>query len=162
MLYDAETLVVGCGNVLFEDDGFGPKVINELNKYFEKNGNKPDDVLFIDAGTSATHFIFSLPEEKWKKIIIVDIVEYKAEPGSVKVFSIDEIPQAKYEDVHSWPVEEPLHRLSEEQDIEIIVVGCKPKSISAPDVVWGLTEPVENAIPETINIILNELGFNDA
>ena len=35
MPYDAEILVVGCGNILFKDDGFGPEVINALEDYFK-------------------------------------------------------------------------------------------------------------------------------
>ena len=31
MAYDAEVLVVGCGNVLFKDDGVGPAAIDVLN-----------------------------------------------------------------------------------------------------------------------------------
>ena len=32
MAYDAEVLVIGCGNVLFKDDGFGPAAINKLEE----------------------------------------------------------------------------------------------------------------------------------
>ena len=156
MTYDVETLVVGCGNVLFKDDGFGPAVINELEKRF-KDKEIPDETMFIDAGTSATHFIFSLPNEKWKKIIVIDVVEFNAEPGTVKVFSPFDMPKGKYESAHSWPVEEPLHDLAN-SGIEIVIVGCKPGEISSPDVEMGLTEPVENAIPEAVNIILKEIG----
>ena len=66
MPYHAETIVVGCGNILFKDDGFGPFVIHKLEEYFEDK-EMPDEVMFIDAGTGATHFIFSLPDEYWKK-----------------------------------------------------------------------------------------------
>lgn len=155
MPYDAETLVVGCGNILFKDDGFGPAVINKLEEYF-KNREMPDETMFIDAGTGATHFIFSLPNEKWKKIIVVDVVEFNAEPGTIKIFSPYEIPKGSYENVHTWPVEEPLHDLSE--NCEVIIVGCKPGEISAPDVEMGLTEPVEKAIPKAVDIILKEIG----
>ena len=37
-----------------------------------------DNVKFIDAGTGVTHFIFSLPDEKWRKVIVVDVVEFDA------------------------------------------------------------------------------------
>lgn len=67
MPYHAETIVVGCGNILFKDDGFGPFVIHKLEEYFEDK-EMPDEVMFIDAGTGATHFIFSLPDEYWKKV----------------------------------------------------------------------------------------------
>ena len=38
MPYDSEIIVIGCGNVLFKDDGYGPIVINLLQKLFnDKN-----------------------------------------------------------------------------------------------------------------------------
>ena len=155
MPYDAETLVVGCGNILFKDDGFGPKVINALEDYF-KDKEMPNDTMFIDAGTGATYFLFTLPHENWKKLIVVDVVEFDAEPGTLKLFSPHDMARGKYENAHIAPVEEPLHDLSE--NMEVIIVGCKPKEISAPNVDMGLTEPVKNAIPEAIEIILKELG----
>lgn len=155
MPFNAETLVVGCGNILFKDDGFGPTVIKKLEEYFEDKV-MPDKTMFIDAGTGATHFIFSLPDERWKKVIVVDVVEFNAEPGTVKVFSPFDMPRGAYENVHTWPVEEPLHDLSEQ--CEVIIVGCKPKEISAPDVEIGLSKPVEDAIPKAIDIILKEIG----
>ncbi|MDR3292363.1 MAG: coenzyme F420-reducing hydrogenase, FrhD protein [Methanobrevibacter sp.] len=155
MPYNVETLVVGCGNILFKDDGFGPSVINALEEYFADK-DMPEETMFVDAGTGATHFIFTLPDEKWKKLIVVDVVEFDAKPGTVKIFSPYDMPKGVYQNAHTWPVEEPLHELA--KDIEVVIVGCKPKEISAPDVEMGLTEPVEKAIPEAIDMILKELG----
>ncbi|KZX15443.1 hydrogenase 1 maturation protease [Methanobrevibacter cuticularis] len=155
MPYEAETLVVGCGNLLFKDDGFGPAVINALEEHF-KDKEMPEDTMFIDAGTGATHFIFTLPDESWKKVIVVDVVEFDAEPGTLKIFSPFDMPRGTYENVHTWPVEEPLHDLA--KTVEVVIVGCKPKEISAPDVDMGLTDSVEKAIPEAINMILKEIG----
>ena len=157
MPYDAGRLVVGCGNVLFKDDGFGPMVIHALEDYFKDNAiEKPEDTQFIDAGTGATHFIFSMPDDNWKKVIVVDVVEWNAEPGTLKIFSPYDMPKGKYENAHTWPVEEPLHDLVD-MGIEVVIVGCKPAEITAPDVDMGLTEPVEAAIPKAIEMILNEL-----
>ncbi|MBU4534803.1 MAG: coenzyme F420-reducing hydrogenase, FrhD protein [Euryarchaeota archaeon] len=157
MPYDAEILVVGCGNVLFKDDGFGPAVIDALEEYFkEHEEERPDNAMFIDAGTGGPHFVFSLPHESWKKMIVVDVVEYKAEPGELRKFEVDEIPKGSYENMHSWPVNQPLHELNEK--IEVMVIGCKPKEVSAPDVEMGLTPPVEEAIPKAIKMILKEIG----
>ncbi len=157
MPYDAEILVVGCGNVLFKDDGFGPKIIETLENYFkEHEDERPDNVMFIDAGTGGPHFVFSLPHESWKKMIVVDIVEFKAEPGTLRKFTVDEIPKGSYENMHSWPVNQPLHELSE--TVDVMVIGCKPKEVSAPNVEMGLTPPVEKAIPKAIEMILKEIG----
>ena len=157
MAYDVETLVVGCGNLLFKDDGFGPCVIKELKEGYFKNKELPDEVDIIDAGTSATYYIFSLPSPKWKKLVIVDVVEFGAEAGTLKYFSPFDMPKGKYENAHNWAVEEPLQDLANE-GVEVVIVGCQPKEISAPDIEMGLTEPVENAIPKAIDMILKEIG----
>ena len=157
MPYDASRLVVGCGNVLFKDDGFGPMVIHKIEEKLQ-NGEleQPEDTQFIDAGTGATHFIFSMPDDNWKKVIVVDVVEWNAEPGTLKYFSPYDMPKGKYENAHTWPVEEPLHDLAD-RGIEVVIVGCKPGEITSPDVDMGLTDPVEAAIPEAIEMIFNEL-----
>ena len=155
MPYDAEILVIGCGNILFKDDGFGPTVIKRLEEY-SKEHSLPETSMLIDAGTGGPHFIFSLPQECWKKLIIVDIVQFGAEPGTIRTFSVEELPEGSYENVHSWPVSQPLHNLSKQ--CEVVVVGCQPETVSAPDVELGLTESVENAIPKAINVILKEIG----
>ncbi|AMK16361.1 coenzyme F420-reducing hydrogenase, FrhD protein [Methanobrevibacter olleyae] len=158
MPYDTARLVVGCGNILFKDDGFGPTVIHKIEEKLQ-NGEieKPEDTQFIDAGTGATHFIFSMPDDNWKKIIVIDVVEWDAEPGTLRYFSPYDMPKGKYENAHTWPVEEPLHDLAD-RGIEVVIVGCKPAEITAPDVDLGLTEPVEAAIPEAIEMILKELN----
>ncbi|KZX12759.1 coenzyme F420-reducing hydrogenase, FrhD protein [Methanobrevibacter curvatus] len=155
MPYKAETLVVGCGNILFKDDGFGPFVIKALEDYF-KDKETPNNVMFVDAGTGASHYIFSLPDESWKKLIVIDAVEDpKVEPGTVKIYSPSDMSKGKYENPHTGIIE-PLQSLA--KDIEVIIVGCKLKENSAPDVEMGLTEPVEAAIPKAIEIILKEIG----
>lgn len=155
MVFDAEILVIGCGNILFEDDGFGPAVTVALEEHF-KTHEQPDNVMIIDAGTGGPYYVFSIPNEMWKKLIIVDVVDFGAEPGTIRIFDVDELPEGSYENVHSWPVNQPLHELSD--TVEIKVIGCQPESISAPDVKLGLTQNVEDAIPETIQIILKEIG----
>ena len=188
MPYHAKTIVVGCGNLLFKDDGFGPIVVNLLEKYFENQTEDDFDpmvisyiendfskdvlkevedivgdvelsgeVKFIDAGNGATHFIFSLPDEYWEKVIVVDVDDYDAEPGSVRTFSPFEMPRDKYENVHTYAVEEPLHELSEK--CEVVIVGCKPGEITTPTVEMGLTEEVEKSVPDAIRLILNEIKW---
>ncbi|MDD1673001.1 MAG: hydrogenase maturation protease, partial [Methanomicrobiales archaeon] len=84
MLYP-EIVVVGCGNPLFVDDGFGTAVIEELQQL-----QLPDNVKVIDAGLGAPHFIFTLlDEETTKKLVIIDIADFGAEPGNVTTIPIE-------------------------------------------------------------------------
>ncbi len=187
MPYDSDIIVIGCGNILFKDDGFGPIVINLLQKYFnDKNDyydpavtsyveeefdkdvlsqikakfedvTLPEGVQFIDGGTAApTNFFPLYTEYDWKKLIVIDVVEFDAEPGTVDVFDPNIMQIGKYDNPHGLTVEEPLQKISEK--CEVVVVGCKPAEIPTPDVEVGLSEPIEKAIPEAIDLILNEIG----
>ena len=187
MPYDSDIIVVGCGNILFKDDGFGPILINILQKYFDDKTDYYDPVVtsyvedefdkdilsqiqekfedielldsvqFVDGGTAAPSNFFPLYEQyDWKKLIVLDVVEFQAEPGTVEVFDPNVMQVGKYDNPHGMTVEEPLQKISEK--CEVVVVGCRPAEIPTPDVDMGLTEPVEKAIPKAIDIILNEIG----
>ena len=187
MPYNSDVIVVGCGNILFRDDGFGPIIINILQKYlhdtndyydpivtsyvedeFDKdilntvqkkfdNVELPDSVQFVDGGTAAPSNFFPLYEQyDWKKLIVVDVVEFQSEPGTVELFDPNVMQIGKYDNPHGMTVEEPLQKISEK--CEVVVVGCQPKEIPTPDVNMGLTKPVEKAVPKAIDLILNEIG----
>ncbi len=68
--YQKSTLILGCGNTLFGDDGFGPAVID----YLEKHCRLPEDVSILDVGTGAREILFTiaLAEKKPKRIIVID------------------------------------------------------------------------------------------
>ena len=50
------TLVLGCGNVFFGDDGFGCALVD----YVESHHRVPDDVCILDAGTGVRSLLFTL------------------------------------------------------------------------------------------------------
>jgi len=96
MLY-SEIVIAGCGNPLFADDGFGPAVIEEM-----QNLSLPDNVTIIDAGLGGPHFIFTmLDPEVTKKLIIVDIADFGAEPGQITKLKPEDLPPGAYRDAHS-------------------------------------------------------------
>ncbi|WP_304123755.1 coenzyme F420-reducing hydrogenase, FrhD protein [Methanosphaera cuniculi] len=152
MTYDAEVLVVGCGNVLFKDDGFGPTTIKEIEEHLDERP-LPDNVMTIDAGTSAPHYLFSLPNPMWKKLIILDIADFGGEPGEVRILSRDDVPEGKYQDPHSLSVADPLDLT----DAEIVIIACQPEEVSSPYVVYGLSESVEKAMPKAIDMVYEQV-----
>lgn len=155
MPYNVETLVVGCGNVLFKDDGFGSVVVEELKKYFEEN-SLPDQTMIIDGGTGAPYHLFTFPEECWKKVIVIDSIEFGGNPGEVKILTPDEVPFGRYENPHARPGEHLLKELNNR--CEVMIVACQPKEVPKYDIDMGLTTDVKEAVPKAINIILNEIG----
>ena len=117
MAYNHENLIVGCGNILFKDDGFGPEVINYMK---ENNIQLPGDTCLIDGATSAPHYIFTLPEDKWKNIIIIDIAQLDTKPGTLAVLDLGDVKEEdRYMDVHGVSVTYPLHDLEDKVNIKL-------------------------------------------
>jgi coenzyme F420 hydrogenase subunit delta len=153
MLYP-EIVSAGCGNPLFADDGYGPAVIEELQKL-----TLPDNVKVVDAGLGGPHFIFTLLDpEVTKRLVIVDIADYGAEPGSVTKLRIEDLPPGSYRDAHSWDLAEPLQRIKDR--IDITIIGCQPKRVTDPDMEIGLSDEVSKAIPKAVRVVLETIGVD--
>jgi coenzyme F420 hydrogenase subunit delta len=147
-----EIVVAGCGNPLYADDGFGTAVVESLQGL-----ELPEKVKVVDAGLGGPHFVFTLLDpESTKKLIIADIADFGGEPGELRWLAVDELPVGSYRDAHSWDLTEPLQRIKD--DIKIRVLVCQKKYVSAPEMVIGITDEVERAIPGAVSEILKEIG----
>lgn len=146
MSYNHENLIVGCGNTLYGDDGFGPEVVNYIKEHditFE------GDTYVIDGATSAPHYIFTLPQDKWKNIIIIDIASLNEEPGTIKVLDLDQVSEEdRYMDVHGLSATYPLHDLKDKINIKLVVI--QPENVPL-EMEMGLSDVLESKIPETID-----------
>jgi len=147
-LFDKSTLIFGCGNILFGDDGFGPAVINHLRD----NYVLPEDVLAMDMGTSIRNTLFdlSLSEKKPQKIIIVDAVEQQGrKPGEVFEIPVESIPEKKTADfsLHQFPTVNILQELKDRTRIDVVVLVAQAEVV--PDVIKpGLSEAMQAAVIE--------------
>jgi len=149
-----EIVIVGCGNPLFFDDGFGPAVFEEMQKH-----TLPDNVTIIDAGLGGPHFIFTLLDpEVTKKLVIVDIADYGAEPGKITKLRPEDLPPGSYRDAHSWDLAEPLQRIKDQ--IDITIIGCQPARVTDPDMEIELSDEIQKAIPKTVQIVLEIIGVD--
>jgi coenzyme F420 hydrogenase subunit delta len=157
MLY-SEIVIVGCGNPLFGDDGFGPAVIEEMEKL-----TLPDNVTIQDGGAGAPHYIFNfLDPDVTKKLIVVDIADFNAKPGTISKISGRDLKPGAYIDPHSWDGVDQLCRISEK--IDTIVVICQPLKVldkGNEEVFMELSEAVRNAIPRAVQVILEIIGENN-
>jgi len=149
-----EIVIAGCGNPLFADDGFGLAVIEEMQKL-----TLPDNVAIIDAGLGGPHFIFTLLDPTvTKKLVIVDIADFGAEPGSITKLRVEDFPPGAYRDAHSWDLAEPLQRIKDQ--IEITIIGCQPARVSSPEFDIGLSEELQRVMPKAIRVILETIGVD--
>jgi len=139
-------LVLGCGNTLFGDDGFGCAVID----YVEKHYNVPDNVGLLDVGTGVRKLLFTLclSPIRPSKLIIIDAIDAGRAPGDV--FEIDpaDIPVAKLDDfsLHQIPTSNLLRELQESCGIEVRVLACQTGLL--PEQAYeGLSDAVSRAVP---------------
>lgn len=158
LIYGKEILILGCGNTLFGNDGFGPKVIQYLNE----NYTFPDYVLSLDAGTGIRDYVFDLllMENKPRQIFIIDAVTVEGKKaGELFEMSLTDVPKEKLSDfsLHQSPSSNLLSELKElGVDVRVYCVHTDevPNFIEP-----GLSDEVEKVIPkacEWINKQINE------
>src|SRR4030067_124922 len=127
--YQKSPLVLGCGNTLFGDDGFGSAVID----YLEKNGRVAKDVAILDAGTGAREILFTiiLAEKKPKKIIVVDALDCQKKPGEIFTIPIENLPENKIDDfsLHQMPTSNLLKELKDLCRVEVILLAAQPECV---------------------------------
>jgi len=150
-----ETLVLGCGNRLFGDDGFGSIVAEHLLKHFAM----PDDVYVADAGTGARKLLFTLclSAQRPRRIIIIDAVDKGRTPGEVFEISLQEIPREKLDDfsLHHAPSSNLAKELAD-TGVRVRVFACQVSYIPE-SMELGLSEPVALAVHRLCNLLVNEV-----
>jgi coenzyme F420 hydrogenase subunit delta len=150
-------LVLGCGNRLFGDDGFGPAVAEFLSDHYAI----PDDVYVMDVGTGIRKLLFtlSLDPERPPRIIIVDAVDGGGKPGEIFEITPDDLPPEKKDEfsLHQVPSSNMVRELIQ-HGISVRVLACRAGRI--PDAVSpGLSPPVAEAVPAMCRRIAAEVGL---
>lgn len=82
---DKKIGIVGIGNLICGDEGFGIHTV----RYLEENYTFPDNVLLQDAGTAGIYLSPFL--EECDPVFVIDVVDIDAEPGSMHYYSTDDV-----------------------------------------------------------------------
>ena len=145
--YQKSTLILGCGNTLFGDDGFGPAVID----YLEKHCRVPEDVAILDVGTGAREILFTitLAEKKPERIIVIDALDCQKKPGEIFTIPVENLPEKKIDDfsLHQLPTSNLLKELKDLCHVQVILLAAQSEYI--PEVVEpGLSKKLQDAVPK--------------
>lgn len=148
LIHSKPCLVFGCGNPLFGDDGFGPKVIEHL----ENHNDLPDHVVCIDAGTSIRDILFDLllSESRPRRIVIIDAADKEGRtPGEIFEIAVDAIDAKKTSDfsLHQFPTTNMLKELKDYTDVDVRVLVAQVQHIPE-EISPGISAPVTAAVPE--------------
>jgi len=154
----ARILVLGVGNILFGDDGFGPAVAETLLRDYLI----PEDVYVMDVGTGIRKLLFTiaLSEIRPEEIIIADAVDWGHETGAVLEIPVEALPDNKIDDfsLHQVPTSNMLHELQVYCGVKVSVVACDvgivPQWIAA-----GLSPEIERAVVTTCQKIAQNISL---
>ena len=148
-----DTLVLGCGNELFGDDGFGPAVARRL----QSRPEFPASALALDVGTSVRQVLFDvlLGPVRPRRVVVVDAVDLGRRPGEVWTVAAADLPAVKCDDfsMHQLPTSNLLRELSELGGVDVTCVVAQVSGIP-PEVRPGLSAPVERAVECAVAMIL--------
>jgi coenzyme F420 hydrogenase subunit delta len=156
--YRKRIVVLGCGNILFGDDGFGPAVA----QYCQAHHGSAPDVCILDAGTSVRNVLFDilLSDSRPSRIVIVDAMEGGYEPGELFEPDVDSVPSVKIDDfsMHQLPTSNLLRELRDLGGVQITVLACQP-SVIPEEVRPGLSGPVAHAVQRAAEtLVARHLG----
>jgi hydrogenase maturation protease len=145
--------VLGIGNILLQDEGFGVTVIESLQRDYDF----PEAVQVIDGGTLGTELTYFI--EGTKKLIVVDAINSGKEPGTFCHFEGADVRNYFQEKVsmHELGIQDVLAALevSGKGVGEVVVLGCEPYSLEAG---IGLTEKMGDWVEPIKKIVLEKLA----
>lgn len=111
-------LLLGIGNVLWADEGFGVRVIERLQKSYRF----PDNVKVMDGGTQGVYLVEHV--QTADVLLVFDAVDYGLRPGTLKRIENDDVPNflgAKKMSLHQTGFQEVLAMAQ--------MLGCYPQHL---------------------------------
>lgn len=153
-----DTLILGIGNILWADEGFGVRCVETLNARFDFD----DNVRLMDGGTQG---LFLLPwVSSVARLLIFDAIDYGLAPGELRIIRDDDVPQymgAKKVSMHQTGFQEVLMsaRLLSDRLQQLALIGIQPEQLD--DYGGSLRDGIRQRIPEAVDCacsLLREWG----
>lgn len=116
-----KTVVVGVGNPLRGDDGFGPALIARL-----QGASKG---VCIDAGHAPENHLGRILKEKPDTILLVDVADLGLAPGEYRVLEPREILKTGLT-THEMSPRMLIEFLEKETRAEILMLGVQPQTLA--------------------------------
>lgn len=153
-------MILGCGNPLFGDDGFGPAVIARLHEI-----GLPEAVQAIDVGTSIREQLLDYlldPRLRPQALVVVDAA-YRddLDPGTLWSCHPRELSACKTHDfsLHQFPTVNLLAELEAATGMQIALVLAQAATLPE-GVAPGLSPAMAQAVDAACQLILHKIGGN--
>lgn len=152
---DERIVVLGIGNVLWADEGFGVRCVEAL----QAGWDFAPHVQLIDGGTQGLYLIPQVTAAR--RLLILDAVDYGLEPGTLKLVENDQVPRflgAKKMSLHQTGFQEVLMlaELTGRYPDEVLLIGCQPEQLE--DYGGSLRPCVKAALESALTIAVERLA----
>jgi len=150
----ANILLLGIGNLLWADEGFGVRVIEHLQKHYRF----PDNVQVVDGGTQGVYLIEHV--QAADVLVVFDAVDYGLPPATMKRVENDEVPNflgAKKMSLHQTGFQEvlALAQMLGQYPRHLLLIGVQPEELE--DYGGSLRAAVKAQIQPAIEMALSYL-----
>lgn len=120
-------LVLGIGNLLWADEGFGVRAVQALHRQWRF----PGQVTLMDGGTQGLNLLPHVQEAH--KLIVFDAIDYGLPPGTLRGLANEEVPKfmgAKKLSLHQTGFQEVLAiaELTGSLPDELVLIGVQPEN----------------------------------
>ena len=137
------SLVLGIGNLLWADEGFGVRAAEAFDRRYACDGR----VTVMDGGTQGMYLLPHVQEAS--HLIVFDAIDYGLEPGTMKVVLDEDVPAymgAKQMSLHQTGFQDVLAaaQLTGRCPSHIVLIGVQP--VDLKDYGGSLREPVRKQI----------------
>lgn len=146
-------LVLGIGNVLWADEGFGVRCVEALHQ----RHLLPPKVNLVDGGTQGMYLLEHVCSSS--RVLVLDCIDFGLAPGELRVFRDGEVPvwadtkmslhQATFQELLS------LARLRDRFPEKITLIGVQPEVMD--DLGGSLSPKVKARVDEAVALAVAEL-----
>lgn len=157
---EPRVLVLGIGNLLWADEGFGVRAVEHMHRHYAF----PANVRLIDGGTQGIYLVQEIRETD--VLVVFDAVDYALPPGTLKRVEGDEVPAflgAKKISLHQTGFQEVLAMaaMMGEAPAHQLLIGVQP--VELEDFGGSLRPEVKARIEPSIALAIEYLaGFGIA
>jgi len=152
--HESDVLILGIGNLLWADEGFGVRVVESLHRRYRL----PDSVKVMDGGTQG---LYLLPYVQGaKRLLIFDAIDYGLKPGTMKTVRDAEVPRftgAKKMSLHQTGFQDVLSAAELLGDVPeaMLLIGVQAELLDD----WGgsLTETISAQIDSAVDLGVQQL-----
>lgn len=150
-----KVLILGIGNLLWADEGFGVRCVELLNRRYRF----ADNVRLLDGGTQGIYLVQHVQQAQI--LIVFDAIDYGLTPGTLKLIEGDAVPRfmgAKQMSLHQTGFQEVLAMAEFTGDYprELLLIGVQPQLLE--DFGGSLTEPVRAQLEPAVEVALEYLA----